>query len=156
MHGEQMIDLPDAEATNRLGRALGERLFAGAVVGLVGTLGAGKTHLVRAIAEGLRVPRPAVVTSPTFVLMQEYHGRLPLYHFDVYRLPSPEAFAELGSQEQIEGDGVSLVEWADRVTALLPPDHLRIELTITGTDSRRATLAALGPRHAPLLFRPLL
>ncbi|MBY0230464.1 MAG: tRNA (adenosine(37)-N6)-threonylcarbamoyltransferase complex ATPase subunit type 1 TsaE, partial [Gemmataceae bacterium] len=108
-----MIDLPDLSATHAFGVSLGERLFPGAVLALEGGLGAGKTHLVRGIAEGLGVPDPRVVTSPTFVLLQEYHGRLPLYHFDAYRLPSPEAFLGLGASEYLEGDGACVVEWAD-------------------------------------------
>lgn len=144
------IDLPDPQATQALGRELGRRLFAGAVVALVGQLGAGKTHLARAVAEGLEVVDSRVVTSPTFVLMQEYRGRLPIYHFDTYRLASEAAFEDLGAAEQLAGEGVCLVEWADRVPNSLPDDHLRITLTVTGPDSRRALLEATGPRHAAL------
>lgn len=150
MH-ENTINLPDLEATRRLGIALGRRLFPGAVVALIGQLGAGKTHLSRAIAEGLEVPDTRVVTSPTFVLMQHYHGRLPIYHFDAYRLPTSQAFADLGVNEQLDGDGVCLIEWADRVTDNLPADHLRLTLEVVGPIQRRALLQATGPRHAVLL-----
>src|SRR5947207_2984774 len=105
--------LDDLAATERLGRQLGGLLFPGAVVALVGTLGAGKTHLVRAIAEGLGVPDGRIVTSPTFVLIQEYEGRLPVYHFDAYRLAGEVPFADLGVDEYLEGEGVCLIEWAD-------------------------------------------
>src|SRR4051812_21804739 len=150
MHVQRTIDLPDPEATTHLGRQLGQALFPGAVLALVGQLGAGKTHLVRAVASGLDVPNGRIVTSPTFVLLQEYAGRLPMYHFDVYRLPGEAAFAELGVQEYLEGDGVCLIEWADRALGCLPADHLRITLDVTGPSSRRATLDAFGPRHATL------
>jgi tRNA threonylcarbamoyladenosine biosynthesis protein TsaE len=145
------VQLADLDATLALGRDLGRRLFPGAVVALVGPLGAGKTHLTRGLAEGLGVPDGRVVTSPTFVLLQEYHGRLPIYHFDTYRLASEVAFDDLGVGEQLEGDGVCVIEWADRVPNSLPADHLRITLTVTGTTSRRALLEATGPRHRALV-----
>src|SRR6266478_4915648 len=107
------IDIPDLDATMSFGRRLAERLFPGAVIALVGPLGAGKTHLVRAVAEGLGIADSRVVSSPTFVLIQEYDARLPIYHFDAYRLRSAAEFAELGVNEYFEGDGVCLVEWAD-------------------------------------------
>ena len=144
------LDLPDLDATRRLGLALGRRLGPGSVVALIGPLGAGKTHLSRAIAEGLGAD-PRLVTSPTFVLIQEYPGRLPVYHFDAYRLAGAAPFAELGAHEYLEGDGVCLVEWADRVAPCLPADHLRVELEVTGETSRLARLEATGPRHAEAL-----
>src|SRR5262249_51179909 len=120
------IDLPDLAATTALGRRLGRLLFPGAVVALIGPLGAGKTHLARAIAEGLDIPDSRVVSSPTFVLIQEYQARLPIYHFDAYRLRSETEFFDLGGHEYFEGSGASLVEWADRVAGCLPAEHLRI------------------------------
>jgi tRNA threonylcarbamoyladenosine biosynthesis protein TsaE len=146
-----VIDLPSLEATATFGRRLGELLFPGAVVGLVGELGAGKTHLVRAIALGLGVPDGRIVTSPTFVLVQEYQGRLPVFHFDAYRLRSESEFAELGSGEYFELGGVSLVEWADRVAGCLPPEQLRITLEITDESARRATLEAHGRAYEGLV-----
>jgi tRNA threonylcarbamoyladenosine biosynthesis protein TsaE len=145
------LELPDLEATFALGHRLGARLFPGAVLALIGPLGAGKTHLTRAIAEGLAVADSRVVTSPTFVLMQEYPARLTMYHFDAYRLGGAGDFDALGAEEQLFGDGVCLIEWADRVLAGLPEDHLRITLEPTGETSRRATLEATGPRHRALL-----
>src|SRR5947209_17608289 len=145
------LELTDLGATEEFGRRLGRLLFAGAVVALVGPLGAGKTHLVRAVAEGLGVPDSRVVTSPTFVLIQEYAGRLPIYHFDAYRLGGAVPFADLGAHEYLEGDGVCLVEWADRVEPCLPAEHLRISLAISGADSRRATLEARGERYEQVL-----
>ena len=142
-----VLDLPDLAATMALGRRIGGRLGPGAVVGLVGTLGAGKTHLTRAIAEGLGVPDGRVVTSPTFVLIQEYEGRLPVYHFDVYRLADAGAFLDLGAAEYLEADGVCLIEWADRVRDWLPANTLWVELDITGPESRRARISG----HALLL-----
>jgi tRNA threonylcarbamoyladenosine biosynthesis protein TsaE len=145
------LDLPDLAATEAFGRCLGQLLFPGAVVALIGPLGAGKTHLVRAVAEGLGVPDRRLVTSPTFVLIQEYHGRLPVYHFDAYRLASADAFDDLGAQEYFEGDGVCLVEWADRVEKSLPADHLRIRLEIIAETARRAEVEGVGPRGSALV-----
>ncbi|HET6573970.1 MAG TPA: tRNA (adenosine(37)-N6)-threonylcarbamoyltransferase complex ATPase subunit type 1 TsaE [Fimbriiglobus sp.] len=145
------IDVTDLAGTEAFGYRLGQHLFPGAVVALVGPLGAGKTHLTRTIAEGLLVANPAAVNSPTFVLIQEYPGPVPVYHFDTYRLSGPREFAELGVEEYFAGDGVCVVEWADKVADVLPADHLRVEITPTGPTTRRFTLTATGPRHALLL-----
>lgn len=115
------INLDDEADTEVLGRALAEVVGPGVVVGLVGNLGAGKTRLVRAIAEALDVD-PEAIASPTFVLIHEYEGTIPVYHFDVYRLPSPAAFEDLGPADYWSAGGVCLVEWADRVPESLPPD----------------------------------
>ena len=108
------LDLPNLAATEDLGRRLGENLFPGAVVALNGPLGAGKTFLTRATALGLGIPDERMVTSPTFVLIQEYKGRLPIYHFDLYRLAKGNDFQDLGAAEYLEGQGVCLIEWADK------------------------------------------
>jgi tRNA threonylcarbamoyladenosine biosynthesis protein TsaE len=117
------------------------------VVALVGPLGAGKTHLTRAVAEWLGVRNPAAVTSPTFVLIQEYPGRVPVYHFDAYRLSGPREFAELGVDEYFAGDGVCVVEWADRVEETLPREHLRIEIEVIDEDRRRFWVTGRGERY---------
>jgi tRNA threonylcarbamoyladenosine biosynthesis protein TsaE len=147
----RVLDIPDLAATEAFGKWLGDMLFPGAVIALVGQLGAGKTHLTRAVAEGLGVKNPAVVNSPTFVLIQEYPARLPIYHFDAYRLSGSREFAELGVDEYFRGDGVCLVEWADKVEGTLPVDHLRIEIEIVDANRRRFTLKATGERYERLL-----
>lgn len=147
------FDIADLAATEAFGRRLGALLFPGAVVALVGQLGAGKTHLTRAVAEGLGVKNPAAVNSPTFVLIQEYPARLPIYHFDAYRLSGEREFRDLGTDEYFHGDGVCLVEWADRVGAALPADHLRIEITIVDEHRRRFEVTATGERYQELLQR---
>src|SRR5215468_8629155 len=145
------LDLPDLAATEALGRRLGSLLFPGAVVALVGPLGAGKTHLTRAVAEGLGLADGRAVSSPTFVLIQEYRARLPVYHFDAYRLRGEGEFFDLGAHEYLDGDGVCLVEWADRVPGCLPAEHLRITLTVTGESSRRALLEGRGEIYEKLI-----
>jgi len=147
-----IVDLPDLSATEALGRRLAGLLFPGAVVALVGPLGAGKTQLVRAIAQGLGLADSRAVSSPTFVLLHEYAARLPIYHFDAYRLSGSADFDDLGVLEYLEGDGVCLVEWADRVAACLPADYLRIDLAITGETTRRAWLEGKGARHETVVL----
>src|SRR5436190_2294757 len=142
------INVRDLAGTESLGRRLGALLFSGAVVGLVGPLGAGKTHFVRAVAEGLGLDESRIVSSPTFVLIQEYDARLPVYHFDAYRLTSAAEFFDLGAHEYFEAGGVCLVEWPDRVPDCLPRERLTVRLEITGETSRRAVLEALGERYA--------
>lgn len=132
------IELVSEDETARLGRAIADLVEIGAVIGLVGPLGAGKTRLVRAIAEALGVA-PDAISSPTFVLIQEYDGRLPVYHFDTYRLPSPVAFEELGPADYWDA-GVSLVEWADRVAGLLPEERWTITLEPVGPTTRRVRI----------------
>lgn len=148
------IDVDNIEETNAFGRRLAQRLFPGAAVALIGPLGAGKTHLVRAIAEGLGIANSQVVNSPTFVLIQEYDARLPIYHFDAYRLKSEAEFADLGVHEYFDGDGVCLVEWADRVPKSMPAERLEIRITITGPESRRFEVEGFGARHEEIMAVP--
>jgi tRNA threonylcarbamoyladenosine biosynthesis protein TsaE len=138
------------EETRAVGEALGRRLGPGDVVCLQGVLGAGKTTLAQGIARGLGVED--VVNSPTFTLVQEYGGRHPVYHLDVYRLGGPEEAADLAIPEMIAAGGVLLIEWPERVAPLLPADRLEIRLQPEG-DTRRLTASALGPRAAELLDR---
>lgn len=145
-----ILDLPNLSATEALGRRIGALLFPGAVVALVGPLGVGKTQLVRAIAEGLGLADSWAVSSPTFVLIHEYQGRLPIYHFDAYRLARAEDFNDLGAQEYLEGDGVCLIEWADRVAGCLPAELLYVRLSIIGETARRADIEGRGGRYEEL------
>jgi tRNA threonylcarbamoyladenosine biosynthesis protein TsaE len=133
--GSLTITVRSEEDTARLGQALAEVVEPAVVIALVGPLGAGKTRLVRAIAEALGVD-PSAISSPTFVLIHEYEGRLPIYHFDAYRLKTSEAFQDLGVADYWGGDGVCLVEWADRVRDLLPEDCWTITLEHVGPTSR--------------------
>src|SRR5471030_2662871 len=111
MTASREITVADLAGTEAFGRRLGAALFPGAVVALIGPLGAGKTHLVRAVSEGLAIADSRVISSPTFVLIQEYAARLPIYHFDAYRLTGPAELFDLGAHEYFEGKGVCLVEW---------------------------------------------
>jgi tRNA threonylcarbamoyladenosine biosynthesis protein TsaE len=139
--------------TERLGTALASVLPAGTVVGLIGPLGAGKTRLVQAVATALGVP-PGRVTSPTFVLVNEYtSGRLPVYHFDTYRLKDDDDFLNLGPEEYFDAAGITFVEWADRVATLLPADRLEITIDVTSETERRITLHGTSPQMEALVNR---
>jgi tRNA threonylcarbamoyladenosine biosynthesis protein TsaE len=130
--------------TDRLGALLAECLPAGATVSLVGTLGAGKTRLVQAVAEALGAPRDAV-TSPTFVLVNEYpQGRLPVYHFDAYRLKDDDEFLQLGPDEYFEGQGLTFVEWGDRVAHCLPRKAVEVRIEIGAGQEREITIRGLS------------
>jgi tRNA threonylcarbamoyladenosine biosynthesis protein TsaE len=145
------LELAGLEATTAFGHRLAELLFPGAVVALIGPLGAGKTHLVRAIAEGLGIRNSRVVNSPTFVLIQEYAARLPIYHFDAYRLRSETELLDLGVLEYFAANGVCLIEWADRVPRCLPVELLTVQLDVTGDSSRRALVTAQGQRYVTVM-----
>ncbi len=126
------------EATAAAGERLGARLGPGDVVGLSGVLGAGKTCFVQGLARGLAVSTPA--TSPTFVLVNEYRGRLPVHHVDVYRTQSLSELLDLGLEDLLGGDGVTVIEWADRCEALLPPRTIRVHIEGVGDEPRRITI----------------
>jgi tRNA threonylcarbamoyladenosine biosynthesis protein TsaE len=141
-----VIDLDNERETERLGQALANIVAPGIVIGLVGPLGAGKTRLVRAMAESLGVD-PRAIASPTFVLIHEYEGRIfPVYHFDAYRLESPAAFEDLGVADYWSAGGICLVEWADRVFPLLPEDAWLIR--IEPVDSSRRSVSIHLPAEA--------
>ena len=130
----------DPAATSRLGRALGAVALAGDLVCLWGDLGAGKTHLAKAFALGLGVSE--TVTSPSFVLMAEYRGRLPLFHIDPYRLASAEDVLAGGLIDERQREGVTLVEWPERLGDALPADRLDVRIDGTGDEPRSITLVA--------------
>lgn len=127
--------------TQSLGANLAALLPPGSVVGLYGDLGTGKTHLVKGLAEGLGLP-PAQVRSPTFTILHTYDdGRHPLHHFDAYRVQTPAEFIELGFEEYVSSDdGITCIEWADRVESVLPDTTLRLTLTHKGPHRRRIAL----------------
>lgn len=146
-----VINTSSPEETARVGKSLGAILRAGDVICLNGDLGAGKTCFAQGVACGLEVDGP--VTSPTFTLINEYQGRLPLYHMDVYRLADSLEMEDLGYEEYFYGDGVTLVEWAERVKELLPEE--RLDITINrcpeGEDLREITTAPRDERYRRLV-----
>jgi len=141
---------------NRLGRHLGRLARPGDVILLAGDLGAGKTTLTRAIAAGLEVPPDLPVTSPTFALLHEYPGRLPLYHIDLYRLGSEEEIEDLGLADAIYGDGLAVIEWPDRLGALTPAEHLHLHLSLEDAERRTVRCTCHGDRWQGLAWPELL
>jgi len=144
--GPLIIIAEDEPATAALGRALAAALPASTVVALHGTLGAGKTRLVQSIAEGLGID-PRGVVSPTFVLMQEYHGRRSIYHVDAYRLRDEDEFWQLGVDEHYADGSLVFIEWADRVAQCLPEQHVIIEIEVLGPERREFKVVARGERY---------
>lgn len=130
------------EETYRLGEIIGEQLVAGDIVALIGDLGAGKTTLTQGIAHGLAVPESYAVTSPTFTLVNEYPGRLILYHVDVYRLSGIADLETIGYEEYFFADGVTVIEWADKIEEILKEDCILIELDYMDETIRRIKMIA--------------
>ncbi|HID78680.1 MAG TPA: tRNA (adenosine(37)-N6)-threonylcarbamoyltransferase complex ATPase subunit type 1 TsaE [Planctomycetaceae bacterium] len=150
---QRLVHLADDESsTDALGAAVAQSLPARALICLRGTLGAGKTRLVQAIAAASGVDRRDVV-SPTFVLIQPYQGRHTIYHMDAYRVRSDEEFLDLGPDEYFEEVAWTIIEWADRVEGCLPPERLDVEIDVVGPTSRRFTLLARGPTYEAVLRR---
>ena len=143
------VESRSPQQTQRLGRLLGQAARPGDLFLLVGELGTGKTCLTQGIARGLGID--GYVRSPTFVLVTEYQGRLPLYHIDLYRIDDLRETQDLGLDEYTDGDGVCVIEWADKATPLFPAEHLLVELEYQGPEARALRFTAHGTRYAHLL-----
>jgi tRNA threonylcarbamoyladenosine biosynthesis protein TsaE len=142
--GELLSD--SAAATRQIGRRLGRAAVPGMTVALVGPLGAGKTQLAKGVAEGLGVR--SVVNSPTFIIVNEHAGRLPLFHVDAYRLTDADEARQAGVFDERQAEGVTVIEWADRLDGWLPADVLRIELELVDDAPQHRRLRwRAGPRH---------
>lgn len=144
-----MVESRSPEETTELGRRVGALCEPGSLLALVGDLGAGKTRFVKGVALGLGVPDENLVTSPTFVLMNLYRGRVPIAHFDLYRLEAVD-LASLGFYD-LRGEAVLLIEWAEKVEERLLGDHVRVSFEVTGEKSRRLMFQSRGPRSRALL-----
>ena len=146
--------LRSEEDTKRLGHQLANGLQSGDVVALIGDLGTGKTALTKAVAAGLGIGD--MITSPTFTIVCEYHsGRLPLYHFDVYRVSDPDELFEIGFEEYLFGKGVCLIEWADLIEDILPARTIRVELSYGAREGERvASVSWLEDRQLTITDLP--
>ena len=133
---EKTMILDSGQEVTEYGIRLGEEAMPGQVIALTGDLGAGKTTLTKAIARGLGVSE--MITSPTFTIVKEYRsGRLPLFHFDVYRIGDIDEMYELGYEEYFYGDGLCVIEWADLIEELIPEDALRISIAYGSSEEER-------------------
>lgn len=138
---KNVYETNSAEETFALGKQMGEAVKAGDIVCLTGDLGVGKTVFTKGFAAGLGITEP--VNSPTFTIVQEYNGRLPFYHFDVYRIADPEEMDEIGYEDYFFGQGVCMIEWAELIGELIPDTaaHIVIEKNLEkGLDYRKITV----------------
>jgi tRNA threonylcarbamoyladenosine biosynthesis protein TsaE len=147
IHVSQSVD-----ETLTLGERIGRAARPGDVVALFGGLGAGKTVLAKGILRGLG-GNPDDAASPTFTLLRQYQARLLLHHFDAYRLAAPRELLEIGAEEAFYGDGICVIEWAERVLEVLPADRLEVHLEVSGEARREVRLSATGPHAEALLGR---
>ena len=139
-----VVNAPDPEATRASGERLARMLRAGDVVALYGELGAGKTCFVQGLARGVGARSEA--TSPTFIFINEYQGRLPVYHVDLYRTEGLEEILDLGVEEYLYGDGITVVEWAEKIETLLPAGTIRVTIRGLGDEPREIRLEGLPER----------
>ncbi|MGP1529315.1 MAG: tRNA (adenosine(37)-N6)-threonylcarbamoyltransferase complex ATPase subunit type 1 TsaE [Treponema sp.] len=150
MELELYLKTETEQATIALGAVLGTLLQKGDVIALQGPLAAGKTQLTKGIAQGLAIAED--VTSPTFTLISEHYGRLPLYHMDVYRLGSSEEFLDLGVDDLLYGDGVCVIEWSEKVLHELPKDSIIIDIVVNSDATR--TIKVMNWRYDTQLLTP--
>jgi tRNA threonylcarbamoyladenosine biosynthesis protein TsaE len=139
-----MLYTSSPEETIQLGQFIGEVLRPGSVIGLCGELGTGKTHLIKGLARGLGVDERYYVTSPSFTIINEYPGRIPLNHLDLYRLENMDQMEELGYEEYFYHEGVTVIEWAEKVLPLLPENHLMVEISHLGENRRKFKITGRG------------
>ena len=145
----QTFKTENPEETQTLGEKLGKTLKRGDVIALVGDLGTGKTCLTQGIARGIGIAPDEVVNSPSYILINEYNGAIPIYHIDLYRLENSEEIAELGLSEYIEGDGICIIEWAERMSDLLPDTCIKIHITLADTNaSHSSDVRELTSQHS--------
>jgi tRNA threonylcarbamoyladenosine biosynthesis protein TsaE len=146
MINKQKILSKSSAETIKFGEQLGRKLKCGDIVCFFGDLGSGKTTLIKGIAKGMRI-RQTKVNSPTFVLMNIYQGRLPLFHFDLYRLNDVQEIRSIGYDEFVYDDGVSVIEWADRLGDHLPEEYLKVELKHKTLHERVMIISSIGKRY---------
>ncbi|UCD72443.1 MAG: tRNA (adenosine(37)-N6)-threonylcarbamoyltransferase complex ATPase subunit type 1 TsaE [Syntrophobacterales bacterium] len=139
------------EETIQLGQFIGGILKPGSIVGLCGELGTGKTHLIKGLARGLGVDDRYYVTSPSFTIINEYPGRIPLNHFDLYRLDDTQQMEELGYEEYFYGDGVTVIEWAEKILPFLPENRLMVEITHLSENRRKFRITGLGHPYRDIM-----
>jgi len=137
--------------TIRVGKRLGRLLQPGDVVALIGDLGTGKTQFIKGLAEGVGVGKATYVSSPSFTLINEYPGRTPLYHIDLFRLESEKEAEGLGLEEYVRGNGITAIEWADKIPSLLPEELLWVKIHYTGEHSRSLEILGKGNRYQKLV-----
>jgi tRNA threonylcarbamoyladenosine biosynthesis protein TsaE len=147
----KIIESGSVDDTRAIGRRIGTALQGGEAIALIGGLGAGKTQFVKGLALGAGVGDPAIVNSPTFVIVNEYEARVHLHHIDAYRLSGPAELEAIGVDEMFSPRSAVIIEWADRVHDVFPADRLTVSFAVTGSTCRRLTIQAAGPRAKTLI-----
>lgn len=132
-----------AEETIMAGEKLGKKLVEGDIVALSGNLGSGKTTFTKGIGKGLGVKNPRHINSPTFVLIKEYAGKIPLYHLDLYRLDGLKEIENIAIEEYIYAKGVTVIEWAEKIKCILPEKHISVKFKVAGEDKREVVIEDL-------------
>ena len=145
------ITTRSADETQKLGKIIGTAVTGGTVLALTGDLGSGKTAFVQGLARGLEVPDDYYITSPSYTLINEYPGRYPLFHVDLYRISDPVDMEDIGLYEILHSSGVVAIEWADRIEQKLLPDSINIHFELTGEKSRKISITAHDVKNANLL-----
>jgi tRNA threonylcarbamoyladenosine biosynthesis protein TsaE len=138
--------------TIRIGKSIGSLLMPGDVVALVGELGTGKTQFIKGLAVGVGVGKPTYISSPSFTLINEYAGKVPFYHIDLFRLKSEKEAEELGLEEYFQGGGITAIEWADKIPSFLPQEMLWIHICYTGKHTRSIEMVGKGKRYEQLII----
>jgi len=145
------ITTRSVDETQKLGKIIGTAVTGGTVLALTGDLGSGKTAFVQGLARGLEVPDDYYITSPSYTLINEYPGRYPLFHADLYRISDPVDMEDIGLYEILHNSGVVAIEWADRIEQKLLPDSINIHFELTGEKSRKISITAHDVKNAILL-----
>jgi tRNA threonylcarbamoyladenosine biosynthesis protein TsaE len=146
-----VFETKSTSETVRIGKRIGSLLLSGDVVALVGELGTGKTQFIKGIAAGVKVGNPTYISSPSFTLINEYRGKTPFYHIDLFRLKTEKEAEELGLEEYLGSEGITAIEWADRIPSLLPKEILLIQIRYTGKHTRFFEIVTKGKRFEGIL-----
>jgi tRNA threonylcarbamoyladenosine biosynthesis protein TsaE len=148
-----VIQTKSTSETVRLGKRIGSLLQSSEVVALVGELGTGKTQFIKGLAAGVGMAPPTYISSPSFTLINEYPGKIPFYHVDLFRLEREKDAEELGLEEYFQSGGITAIEWADKIPSLLPKEMLLIHITYTGENTRSLEITGKGKRLEDLVSR---
>jgi len=148
-----VLQTKSTSETIRIGKSIGSLLLPGDVVALAGGLGTGKTQFIKGLAVGVGIAKQTYISSPSFTLINEYAGRVPFYHIDLFRLKEEKEAEELGLEEYFHGGGITAIEWADRIPSLLPKEILWINIHHAGRNTRSLEMVGKGKRYEELLNR---
>jgi tRNA threonylcarbamoyladenosine biosynthesis protein TsaE len=150
-HTKVVLQTRNTSGTIQIGKSIGSLLLPGDVVALVGELGTGKTQFIKGLAVGVGIGKPTYISSPSFTLINEYKGKIPFYHIDLFRLRAEKEAEDLGLEEYFQSGGITAIEWADRIPSLLPREMLWIQISYTGENTRSIEILGRGKRYEELL-----